>query len=343
VALKKPYTIAYNTFSDVSLAFFEVELENGMVGYGSGSPAEDVVGETAEQTHANLQGKFVQMLAGRDIRNFQQLIFESRKQFPKMPGTQASIDIALHDAFCKWSGIPIVDFYGRKIQALPTSVTIGIKNVSETLEEARVYFQDGFRVIKVKLGLMPEEDIERILKLHERFRGHITIRVDANQGYDPEKLLHFIKSTETVPLELIEQPLPAGEDSFLLTLPQELRKKLAADESLKDLKEALHFAGRDRCFGIFNIKLMKCGGIAGAREIATIAEAGDIDLFWGCNDESIISIAAALHAAYSCPNTRYIDLDGSFDLADDLVKGGFELRQGYLHLSGAPGLGVEEI
>ena len=58
MALTKPYTIAYNTFSDVSLAFFEVELENGMVGYGSGSPAEDVVGETTAQTAANLQTDF---------------------------------------------------------------------------------------------------------------------------------------------------------------------------------------------------------------------------------------------------------------------------------------------
>jgi L-alanine-DL-glutamate epimerase-like enolase superfamily enzyme len=44
MALKKPYTIAYNTFSDVSLAFLEIELANGMIGYGSGSPAEEVVG-----------------------------------------------------------------------------------------------------------------------------------------------------------------------------------------------------------------------------------------------------------------------------------------------------------
>lgn len=29
MALKKPYTIAYNTFSDVHLAFLEIELANG--------------------------------------------------------------------------------------------------------------------------------------------------------------------------------------------------------------------------------------------------------------------------------------------------------------------------
>ena len=62
---------------------------------------------------------------------------------------------------------------------------------------------------------------------------------------------------------------------------------------------------------------------------------------WGCMDESRISIAAALHAAYACPATRYLDLDGSFDLSRDPASGGFVLDdKGYLHVCDAPGLGV---
>jgi L-alanine-DL-glutamate epimerase-like enolase superfamily enzyme len=103
----------------------------------------------------------------------------------------------------------------------------------------------------------------------------------------------------------------------------------------------LGFATEEGPFGIYNIKLMKCGGLAGAKEIATIAENRGIELFWGCNDESILSIAAALHVAYSCPNTRYIDLDGSLDLAEDLVSGGFTLDDGYMKINPRPGFGVE--
>ena len=62
---------------------------------------------------------------------------------------------------------------------------------------------------------------------------------------------------------------------------------------------------------------------------------------WGCNDESIVSIAAALHAAYSCPSTRYLDLDGSFDLARDPANGGFVVEDGCLRLLDKPGLGVD--
>jgi L-Ala-D/L-Glu epimerase len=77
-------------------------------------------------------------------------------------------------------------------------------------------------------------------------------------------------------------------------------------------------------------------------EIATIAKNASIDLFWGCNDESIVSITAALHAAYACSNTKYLDLDGSFDLAKDIVEGGFELIDGYMYPSNLPGLGINK-
>ena len=64
---------------------------------------------------------------------------------------------------------------------------------------------------------------------------------------------------------------------------------------------------------------------------------------WGCMDESIISISAALHAAMACNATKYIDLDGSFDLAKDLVFGGFNLKDGKMFINDTPGIGVKMV
>ena len=58
-------------------------------------------------------------------------------------------------------------------------------------------------------------------------------------------------------------------------------------------------------------------------------------------DESVIGIAAALHTALASPATRYVDLDGSFDLARDPASGGFALRDGMLFPVERPGLGAE--
>ena len=343
MALKKPYTIAYNTFSDVDLAFLEIELANGMIGYGSGSPAEEVVGETTQQTVANLNTSFVSNLVGRDIRHFQQIIFESNLQFPHLPGTLAAIDIALHDAFGKYLDVSIASFYGQKMNALPTSMTIGIKGLDATIEEAKEYAAMGFNVFKIKTGLDVQEDIERIKALYTYFGKEYTIRVDANQGYDLDELKLFLDATAAYPLELIEQPLPVGQEQSLLELSTKQRSSLTADEALKDPKAALQLAAGLKPFGIYNIKLMKCGGLLGAKQIATIAQHAGIDLFWGCNDESIISITAALHIAYTFPNTKYIDLDGSFDLMEDLVTGGFEVKDGCLIINNAAGFGFTKI
>ena len=341
VRLKKPYTIAYNTYYDVSLAFLEVELANGIIGYGSGSPSEDVVGETTQQTSINLQTDFVQAFVGRDIRQFNELIYETTLQFPIFPGTIAAIDIALHDAFGKYIQLPIAQFYGQKIKSLPTSITIGICDVQETLAQAIEYKKLGFRILKVKTGINPAVDLERIIKLYEMFGDYFIIRVDANQGYTCDELTWFMKSLHPHSVELIEQPLKVGLENELLTLNPADRKILAADESLKNVQSAISLATKEPPFGIFNIKLMKCGGIIGAKEIATIAQASSIDLFWGCNDESIISITAALHVAYSCQNTKYLDLDGSFDLAEDIVTGGFEIIDGYMHINNNTGFGID--
>ena len=341
--LTKPYTIAYKTIADTEIVFLEVELENGITGLGASNPFADVVGETPAVTLANLQSDFVQEFIGRDIRYFNQLIDEALIKFPHLPGTIAAIDIALHDAFCKFIGIPVVDLYGRKKNGLPTSVTIGIKETAAMLEEAKVNFAAGFKIIKIKTGLHVEEDIERVTKLTEQFGKKMKIRVDANQGYDVAQLKHFITQTQKLSIELIEQPLTVGKENELATLEKVHRNILAADESLLDAVSALQLSHPPQPFGIFNIKLMKCGGIRGAREIAVIAANAGIDLFWGCNDESITSITAALHAAYSCSNTKYLDLDGSFDLSSDLVTGGFILKDGCLYCSDEAGLGLLKI
>ncbi len=95
-------------------------------------------------------------------------------------------------------------------------------------------------------------------------------------------------------------------------------------------------------FGIFNIKMMKCGGIVSALKMADMAHLAGIDLMWGCNDGSIVSISAALHTALACPATKYLDLDGSFDLEKDVAKGGFILKDGLMRIDDNKlGLGVE--
>ncbi len=194
--------------------------------------------------------------------------------------------------------------------------------------------------MKVKIGDSMEEDVERLHRIREAVGDRMKIRVDANQGYSEPIFRVFLDRARRLDLELIEQPLPPEADHALAGFPDAVRSRLAADESLKSAAEAVTLANPPRKYGIYNIKLMKSGGILPALRIAGIAESAGIALMWGCNDESIVSISAALHAAMASPATCYLDLDGSLDLARDVVKGGFSVTNGELRVTGSPGLGV---
>lgn len=341
--LTRPYSIAYKTVSEVENVIAVLRLENGTTGVGTANPSKYVVGDNVRDTFTLLQNWDRGQLTGRDIREFYSCLSLVHDYFNGHAGARAALDIALYDAFSRYLDVPLASFLGQKIAALPTSITIGIKDATGTLEEAAEYTGRGFRYLKVKLGKSAAEDIERLIKLREKFGHSIHIRVDANQGYTPHEVLLFYEKTKKLKLELIEQPLSVQDTARLKQLPLNIRKIVAADESLVNAEDAFHLACHPESCGIFNIKLMKCGGIRPALDIAQVARTTRIDLMWGCNDESMVSIAAALHTALSCPHTKYLDLDGSLDLATDITDWPFVLNEGQLSLTGHPGLGWQKL
>lgn len=340
--LTRPYTIAYKTTTAITNVVLTITCSNGITGIGASNISKAVTGFTSDEAYQAIIDN-EDWFIGKDVRQFQHILFEARIHFNANPGVMTALDLALHDAFCKSLDISIGDFYGQKIKGLYTSITIGIKNVAETVEEAQEYHDRKFKILKVKLGNDLEEDIERLAKLRERFGNYFKIRIDANQGYTLDQLVEFCKRTEQLDIELIEQPVPVADSLGTTILPWEIRKLVAADEYLIDAASAMRLVENEKACGIYNIKLMKCGGILESKAISTIANQANIELMWGCNDESVISISAGLHAALSSKNTRYIDLDGSLDLAKDVATGGFNLKDGFMTLTDKPGLGVELI
>jgi L-alanine-DL-glutamate epimerase-like enolase superfamily enzyme len=333
VPLTRPYSIAFQSTEAVTILGLAITADDGTVGLGAATPEPLITGETVEACERALQPVRLESLVGRDV-----LIGDLP---PATPGARAAVDMALHDLWAQHLGLPLADALGRAHDSLPTSITIGIKPVRETLAEAQEYVERGFRAIKVKIGEGLEPDVERLVKLRERLGSELRLRADANQGYDARALREFLRRTRGLALELVEQPMKPGADAELQAFTEEERAPIAADESLHTEADAVRLARPPPPFGVWNIKLMKTGGIAPALRIAAIAERSGIALMWGCMDESVVGISAALHAAFASPATRYLDLDGSFDLSRDPARGGFTLEDGCLRTLERPGLGVE--
>ncbi len=337
--LVKPYRIANKTIDSVANCLIKLTLDNGIVGLGTGAPIDFVTGETIDSCMQSLDQQDFSWLLNQSIYSLPALTKQLQARFKHSPAAAAAIDIALYDAYGQLCKLPLVDILGRSHEKLPTSITIVIKDLAAAITEASDYVAQGFKILKIKLGENLEHDLDIVHALRKEFPREIKIRVDMNEGYSPSDLRNFELKTQQLGIELIEQPFPKANFQALKPFSSQLKKSIAADESIISVEDAFDLAKEQVC-GIFNIKLMKCGGITPALEIAKIADLANIDLMWGCMDESIISISAALHAAFACPNTKYLDLDGSFDLVKDIVQGGFVLEDGYLLTTDKPGLGI---
>ena len=341
IPLARPYTITFRTVTAIETVIVMVRDDAGRVGLGAASPEPHVTGETnADCQRALLAPGALDFLRGADVRTLPALCREVGRRLAATPAARAAVDMALHDLLGRCLGLPLCEVLGRAHRALPTSVTIGIKPTAEALAEADEYLGRGFRAIKVKVGRALDEDIERLSRLRAHVGPNIALRADANQGYTLPEIRRFLSATAPLGLELVEQPIRAADTFQLRALSDAERATLCADEALLSPGDALSLVQPPAPCGVFNIKLMKCGGVTPALQIAALAELGGVQLMWGCMDESRIAIAAALHAALASPATRYLDLDGSFDLARDVATGGFELVSGELRPLNLPGLGV---
>ena len=65
--LTRPYKISYETIDSVENIFVHIELENGIWGIGSGSPAEFVTGENILSSKNALKNHSEELLLNKNI------------------------------------------------------------------------------------------------------------------------------------------------------------------------------------------------------------------------------------------------------------------------------------
>ena len=336
--LKIPYRITYDHFDTAKNVFIRMETNTGIVGFGCCAPDEHVTGETADSIFESLNKTVFPVLKGIDPLRIILIMEKVRHLIPNQPTAWAGVDIALHDILGKVSQLPLWKILGGYRDRIKTSITIGIMPIDDTLYQAKDYIRQKFKCIKLKGGLNIEEDIEKILRIHELTGDKVSLRFDANQGYTVEESLRFIQKTRRTNLEILEQPTPRDQLDKIGIVTKHALVPIMADESLTSSRDAFKLA-RGGLVDMVNIKIMKVGGIAEARHANSVAYAAGLRSMIGCMDEAAIGIAAGLHFALARTNVKYADLDGHLDLIDDPSAGAVILRKGILFPTNKPGLG----
>lgn len=246
------------------------------------------------------------------------------------PAVRCGLDIALHDLIGRDLDRPLWQLLGLDPARTPvTSFTIGIDSPATML--AKLDEIRDHPVIKVKLGF-PEE-LEVVEAMRARYTG--TLRVDANEAWEPEEAVRKLETLARLDVEFCEQPIPAGTPERLRFIRERSRVPIVTDEDSKDASDLAALVG---CVDGINVKLVKCGGIRGALAMIHTARALGFRVMLGCMVESAILTTAAAHLS---PLVDWADLDGPFLTARDPFAG-VTYENGKLVLPAGPGLGVIE-
>ncbi len=336
--MRSGYTIAYESIDEATNIILKITTSNGLKGWGCAAPDLAITHETADDVIGNIERFVIPTLQGENPFQIVRFHEELKVRNPKMRSTLAMVNIALYDLLARQAKLPLYQLLGGYRKKIQTSVTLGICPLDETLEQGREFWQQGFRILKLKGGLSLDEDIEKVHRLREAFGKELTLRFDANQGYSVEQSVRFIKSTRAAEIELLEQPTHIDNEDALRRVMEEVEVPVMADESIRSLQDVFRLS-KHECSDMINIKIMKVGGLTEAQHINSVAKAAGMEVMVGCLDESALGIAAGLHFALSRPNVEYADLDGHLDFINDPVSGLFRIEKGWIFPSEMAGLG----
>ncbi|WP_416307467.1 mandelate racemase/muconate lactonizing enzyme family protein [Neptunicella sp. SCSIO 80796] len=284
-------------------------------------------------------------IVGMDIANINQLTARIQSSMVNNYSAKAAVEIAVYDLWGKLYNSPLYKMLGGGSPELETDITISVDDVDKMVADSLLAIEQGFKILKIKIGKNIDADIERVKAIYQAVNGAGQIRLDVNQGWTAKQTVFAAKALEDagVQLELIEQPVKSQDIDGMRYVTQRVSTPIMADESAFSPKQVIHLI-QTGAADIINIKLMKTAGLSNAIRIADIAAIYDVDCMIGCMLEGSIGVAAAAHLASARASViSKIDLDGPALGQYDPVEGGVNFDHAAITLSDGPGLGIQSI
>jgi D-galactarolactone cycloisomerase len=339
-------------YSERSICIIKVTDSNGQIGWGEGYGPASVL-------EAGIKFLEPVVLGQNPLEN--EVIWSSmyRKtlDFARrgiLVASMSAIDIALWDLKGKILSLPVSTLLGgahrKKIRPYATGLYFtSHNNPSKDFEkEISLYKSQGFKAIKMKVGLGINEDYENIKRIRELLGNDIQLMIDSNHAYTLREAITLCKKIEPLNISWFEEPIsPEFYKQY-----NELRNKTSipiAGGECEYLRFGFHQLLRNKSVDIIQPDICASGGLTEAKRIATLASTYGIDVVphtWGTS----IGIHVALHfianlenmpGRMKCPDFL-IEYDQTENrIRERLTNPKIEMKNGYIEVPNSPGLGLE--
>lgn len=236
-------------------ALLQVELSDGSLGQAEVAIRPTIYGETLGSVRAGLEYLKPRLL-GLEADD-QEAIRAVLESFPCNLGLKGALDLALWEAWARSEGEELYQVLKPAKHRVRVSYILGMASEEELLLDARMAYEAGVRVFKVKVGRDLEEDGRKIGRLKEAFPD-AELYADANETLSPKEAERYLLAWKEMGLLYVEEPLPVEEVEARRKLREKKILPLIADDSAmtpKDLRRELLLD----TFDILNLKPARTG------------------------------------------------------------------------------------
>jgi D-galactarolactone cycloisomerase len=264
----------------------------------------------------------------------------------------SALDMALWDLRARQLGIPLATLLGgaRRSHAFAYAAgpyfRPGGDPYRSYVEQTKGYVRDGFRAIKMKIGIDPVSDAKTVAAVRQAVGPGIALMVDANQGYTADGAAEVARRLEPFEVVWFEEPVGPFDRGGYRRVAAALRVPIAGGEALGGVGAFLDFI-REGSPAVVEPDLAICGGFTEAVRIAAIADAHGRPLVphvWG----TAINFYATLQWVAALPDRRglgptpfpWFEFDRSPNSLRDLFGIPVPGSDGRIAIPTDPGLGI---
>jgi len=333
---------AYVTKSVQKSAIVRIRDQDGAAGLGNIDPSPGYSVETIEESLKVLRERLAPGIVGSAAANVHRVSEVMDEAVTGFLDAKAAIEMACVDLTCRRLGIPVHQYLGGAVrQELRFNAWIGIVPAGEAADEARKWFDRGFRSAKIKVGGGTVADRERVRAVREAVGPGMALRADANGGYGVAEAIELGRMLEPFDMQLLEQPVGADDIPGMAKVRGAIGIPVMADESVLDHASLIGVI-RACAADIVKLKVMKQGGLLKTRRMLETAAAAGMRVVVGHGfGLGVNTVAEMMLAATSRNVMDGLECVGPLKTADDIVTQKLDLSRGILALPTGAGLAVE--
>jgi L-alanine-DL-glutamate epimerase-like enolase superfamily enzyme len=330
-----------------------IHTDDGISGLGEGSTLGPFYSGESQGTVIDILCRYLfpKVLNNEDPFNLDQIHWKMDQIVYANSVAKSAVDFALHDIIARALRIPVYQMIGGKFtERIPVRFAVGIDKPEKMAACAKDAVKAGFSGIKMKAGLNPMEDVDRVAAIREAVGPKIIIDVDINGGYRVKEAIETLKKIEKLSPLLIEQPVRRDDLEGMALVRKNVDLPIGACESALSLTQILRIIKLEAA-DFFNYKISRSGGFFHGKHAVHAIEAAGL---FAVGSEQLgfgIELAAQAHFAVSTVSLKLpggygaglLGMAGSFDTRNfegDIVEGSPRIENGHVLLPEGNGLGV---